>query len=72
MAWDIVEEIEAADSHDRTKPGPIELNYYPLLEGFDLLSSKVEKQLEELRNLSTQLAEAGSGAGSGTFDLCQR
>lgn len=61
VAWDIVEEIEAADSHERTKPGPIELNYYPLLEGFDLLSNKVEKQLEELRNLSTQLSEAGAG-----------
>ena len=62
VAWDIVEELKAADSHDRTKNGPIELNYYPLLEGFDLLSNKVDKQLDELRNLSTQLAEAGAGA----------
>jgi hypothetical protein len=61
VAWDIVEELKAADSHDRTKPEPIELNYYPLLEGFDLLSSKVDKQLDELRNLSSQLAEAGAG-----------
>ena len=61
VAWDIVEELKAADSHDRTKTGPIELNYYSLLEGFDLLSNKVDKQLDELRNLSTQLAEAGAG-----------
>lgn len=61
VAWDIVEELKAADSHERTNPRPIELNYYPLLEGFDLLSNKVDKQLDELRNLSTQLVEVGAG-----------
>lgn len=61
VAWDIVEELKAADSHDRTKSAPIELNYYPLLEGFDILSNKVDTQLDELRNLSTQLVEVGAG-----------
>ena len=63
VAWDIVEELEAADSHDR-KPqatGSHELSYSPLVNGLDILSSKIERKMDELKKLSTELAEAGAG-----------
>jgi hypothetical protein len=62
VAWDIVEELKAADSHDRKKPAPVELNYSPLLHGFDLLSNKIDRDLDELKNLSMQLVEVGAGS----------
>ncbi|KAL3792942.1 hypothetical protein ACHAW5_006849 [Stephanodiscus triporus] len=62
VAWDIVEELKAADSHDRNQaPGPSELSYSPLVQGLDILSTKIERKMDELRNLSTQLAEYGAG-----------
>ena len=62
VAWDIVEELEAADSHVRTPTaGANELSYVPLVQGFDILTSKMERKLGELKSLSTQMAEAGAG-----------
>jgi hypothetical protein len=62
VAWDIVEELKAADSHDRKQaPGPSELSYSPLVYGLDILSTKIGTKMDELRNLSTQLAEYGAG-----------
>jgi hypothetical protein len=62
VAWDIVEELKAADSHDRKQaPGPSELSYSPLVEGLDILSTKIERKMDELRNLSAQLVEYGAG-----------
>merc|ERR1712086_510570 len=62
VAWDIVEELKAADSHDRTQTaGANELSYVPLVQGLDILSTKLEKKLVELKKLSTQMAEAGAG-----------
>ncbi|KAL3809707.1 hypothetical protein ACHAXA_009401 [Cyclostephanos tholiformis] len=62
VAWDIVEELKAADSHDRTQaPGPSELSYSPLVQGLEILSTKIERKLDELRSLSAQLAEYGAG-----------
>lgn len=62
VAWDIVEELEAADAHVRT---PVlssdELSYVPLINGLEILSGKLERKLDELRNLSTEMAAAGAG-----------
>jgi hypothetical protein len=64
VAWDIVEELKAADSHDRTQSsslGPSELSYSPLVLGLDVLSNKIDKKMDELRKLSTELAGYGAG-----------
>ena len=62
VAWDIVEELEAADAHVR-KPAaePGFLSYSPLVEGLDILSKKIERKMDELKKLSTTLAEEGAG-----------
>lgn len=68
VAWDIVEELEAADSHKSDAAAAQaasweekQVNYLPLLEGMDVLSEKLERKLYDLYNLSKQLAEAGAG-----------
>eukprot|EP00956_Cyclotella_meneghiniana_P002420 scaffold2726_cov57-Cyclotella_meneghiniana.AAC.6 len=68
VAWDIVEELEAADSHRTDTAVALassweekQVNYLPLLEGMDILSAKLDRKLYELNNLSRQLAEAGAG-----------
>ena len=68
MAWDIVEELEAADSHRSDAAAAQaasweekQVNYLPLLEGMNVLSAKLDRKLYELHNLSKQLAEAGAG-----------
>eukprot|EP00970_Alexandrium_tamarense_P008870 scaffold1727_cov198-Alexandrium_tamarense.AAC.12 len=62
--WDIVEELEAADSHKdnvEQRQLPTDINYYPLIQSLDILSQKVERKMDELNKLSLQLAEAGAG-----------
>lgn len=62
VAWDIVEELEAADSHVRAPQAEQhELSYSPLVNGLDILVSKIDRKLDELKNLSAQLADAGAG-----------
>ena len=63
VAWDIVEELEAADSHRAVSPwnGDQQTNYGPLLDSLSLLSAKLNPKLDELHALSAQLAEAGAG-----------
>jgi len=61
VAWDIVEELKAADAHDRTQTSAaFDLNYSPLVNGLDILSDKVDRKMDELKKLSTQLVEAGA------------
>lgn len=64
VAWDIVEELKAADSHNRTQSSsqcPNELSYSPLVLGLEVLSNKIDKKMDELRKLSTELAGYGAG-----------
>eukprot|EP01083_Nonionella_stella_P062117 161612_1 len=63
VAWDIVEEFQAADSHDRAPATPQNdgLNYSPLVSSLEILSVKIEKKMDELNKLSSQLAELGAG-----------
>lgn len=63
VAWDIVEELEAADAH-RTPVNPTsqqEVSYGPLIMSLDLLSAKIDRKMDELNKLSTSLVEAGAG-----------
>ena len=63
VAWDIVEELEAADAH-RTPANPNsqqELSYGPLIMSLDLLSAKIDRKMDELNKLSQSLVEAGAG-----------
>ena len=63
VAWDIVEELEAADSHVRSADVQAnELSYGPLVDSLEILSAKIERKMDELKNLSTTLAEYGAGA----------
>ena len=63
VAWDIVEELEAADSHVRSADVQAnELSYSPLVDSLEILSAKIERKMDELKNLSTTLAEYGAGA----------
>ncbi|KAL7475483.1 hypothetical protein ACHAW6_004360 [Cyclotella cf. meneghiniana] len=63
VAWDIVEDLEVADSHRTISPwnGDQQTNYGPLLDLLSLLSAKLNQKLDELHALSAQLAEAGAG-----------
>ena len=63
VAWDIVEELEAADAH-RTPANPTsqqEVSYGPLIMSLDLLSAKIDRKMDELNKLSESLVEAGAG-----------
>ena len=63
VAWDIVEELEAADAH-RTPANPTaqqELSYGPLIMSLDLLQAKIDRKMDELNKLSQSLVEAGGG-----------
>ena len=67
VAWDIVEELEAADSRVRStlkqqqSMGANELSYSPLVDSLELLSVKVERKMDELKALSEQLTAYGAG-----------
>ena len=62
VAWDIVEELEAADSRARTvDDGPRREEYAPLVQGLDILTGKLERKLDELKALSEQLTAVGAG-----------
>jgi len=58
VAWDIVEELEAADSHQDGVTAPNELNYEPLFYAMNILSTKVDRKMDELKALSIQLGPA--------------
>jgi len=61
-AWGIVEEFRAADSHDRVAPAePYDLDYTPLVNGLDILTEKIDRKMDELSKVATQLGEAGAG-----------
>lgn len=61
VAWDIVEELEAADAHRTPTNTQQEVSYGPLIMSLDLLSAKIDRKMDELNKLSTSLVEAGAG-----------
>lgn len=65
VAWDIVEELEAADSH---RGGPMQggggvINMSPdgqaLMSSFDILLQKIEKEMDDALATTEKLAELG-------------
>ena len=63
VQWDIVEELEAADSHRSPTTTPVqhEVNYGPLITSLDLLQDQIDRKMDELNKLSRSLVEAGAG-----------
>ena len=63
VQWDIVEELEAADSHRSPTTTPVqhEVSYGPLITSLDLLQDKIDRKMDELNKLSRSLVEAGAG-----------
>ena len=59
VAWDIVEELEAADSHKGGVAPADELNYWPLVNGLDILATKLDRKMDDLKNLSEQMVSVG-------------
>lgn len=62
VAWDIVEELESADSHTRTISAQDEISYQPMISSLDILSEKINRKLDELQKLASSMAECGAGA----------
>ena len=61
VMWDIVEELEAADSHTAKVAAPKELSrkakYTSVLSSFDMLEQAAERQMEQLKALTDTLAD---------------
>jgi len=65
MILKIVEELESADAHTRTVPAQTkaqeEVGYLPMISSLDILSEKIDKKLDELQKLASNMAECGAG-----------
>ena len=63
VAWDIVEELKATDAHVRKQDTTqtFDPGYYPMVNSLELLTEKVDRKMDELKKLSTELAQAGAG-----------
>mmetsp|Transcript_4425 Transcript_4425/g.5819 ORF Transcript_4425/g.5819 Transcript_4425/m.5819 type:complete len:155 (+) Transcript_4425:155-619(+) len=63
VAWDIVEELEAADSHKVKVPqGPGDnIEYTALMSSFDILVQKIDGKMDQLKATTVKLDELGAG-----------
>jgi hypothetical protein len=63
VAWDIVEELEAADSHKGGPEAPTVLSanaeYNSLLDSFDILAKRTADKLEQLKAVTLRLEDLG-------------
>jgi len=63
VAWDIVEELEAADSHKDGPEAPTGLSanveYSSLLDSFDILAKRTSDKLEQLKAVTLRLEDLG-------------
>jgi CP12 domain len=60
VAWDIVEELEAADSHMGILPAPVvATDFLSLVEGFDILVERIDHKMDRLIATTDSLAELG-------------
>lgn len=67
VAWDIVEELEAADSHNGGYAGnDVSMDPTALLGGLDILMKKVDGKMDQLK--ATADALNGMGAGHPSMD----
>jgi hypothetical protein len=64
VAWDIVEELEAADSHKGVYASPYASNdaamVSALLGSFDILLQKIDGKMDQLMATTDRLAEFGT------------
>eukprot|EP00339_Tiarina_fusa_P024431 CAMPEP_0117055122 /NCGR_PEP_ID=MMETSP0472-20121206/38205_1 /TAXON_ID=693140 ORGANISM="Tiarina fusus, Strain LIS" /NCGR_SAMPLE_ID=MMETSP0472 /ASSEMBLY_ACC=CAM_ASM_000603 /LENGTH=155 /DNA_ID=CAMNT_0004770981 /DNA_START=80 /DNA_END=547 /DNA_ORIENTATION=+ len=75
VAWDIVEELEAADSHKNTVSSPANTSpdFAVLMDGFDILCAKIDGKMEQLKATSSKFHELGaSDPALGLEDLYER
>lgn len=63
VAWDIVEELEAADSHKGAPQGPTgitaDAEYKSLLDSFDILMDRTSDKLDQLKAVTVRLEDLG-------------
>lgn len=63
VAWDIVEELEAADSHRGVAAPPEALSlsaeYASLVQSYDILRLKTERKMDQLKSLIMRMEELG-------------
>jgi len=64
VAWDIVEELEAADSHQGAAAGAAAgaqstTDYAALMGSFDILSQKIAGKMDQLQATTDKLVELG-------------
>ena len=60
VAWDIVEELEAADSHQGGFDAPsASTDLTALMGGFDILIKKIDGKMDQLKATTDKLAELG-------------
>jgi hypothetical protein len=60
VAWDIVEELEAADSHRGGIPVPAApADFLSLVEGFDILVERIDHKMDRLKATTESLAQLG-------------
>ena len=65
VAWDIVEELEAADSHRNTNTasdGGVEVgaDVEAFLSSLDILTKKIDGKMDQLKGISYKLQELGA------------
>ena len=67
VAWDIVEELEAADSHKNVAParqGPVgsqmqQPDYLAFMASFDILAAKINGKMDQLKATTDSLQQMG-------------
>ena len=60
VAWDIVEELEAADSHMGGLPAPAgQGDYLSLVDGFEILVDRIDHKMDRLIATTESLARLG-------------
>lgn len=63
VAWDIVEELEAADSHQLRQSGvdaSQSMDYLALMGSFDILTEKIDGKMDQLIATATKLDSMGA------------
>lgn len=65
VAWDIVEELEAADSHNQalaqqTQPDGQSMDYVAMMGSFDILTQKIDGKMDQLKATTEKLQSLGA------------
>lgn len=63
VAWDIVEELEAADSHQDYESGvdaSQSMDYHAMVGSFDILTRKIDNKMDQLKATAEMMASMGA------------